>query len=169
MSFCLCLVVVGLQAGKRMPIEWGNLLQGICRIYGLRGTGRLGQEKRMDLLHSSPLAQRNELGLFFVASCKDLSWALRVLQPFSQPDVSLDVVSSVGLHIPCPFQPCPFLICYHQCEIHRSASPQKRRQPRANTSRVCQEHWRQNSTTQDGESQIYSYLQNITELIQSII
>lgn len=35
------------------------------------GNRGLGQEKGMDLLHSSLLAQRNELELAFVASCKD--------------------------------------------------------------------------------------------------
>lgn len=83
MSFSLCLVVLGLQAGKKLPTEWGNLLQGVCRIQSLKGTGRLGQEIGMDLLYSAPLAQRNELELVFVASFKDLSWALMVLQPFS--------------------------------------------------------------------------------------
>lgn len=65
MSFCLCLVVVA-PGRQKMPTEWGSLLWSVCRIHSLKGTGRLGQEKGMDLLHSSPLTQRNQLELGFL-------------------------------------------------------------------------------------------------------
>lgn len=82
-TFCLCLVVVGLWAGNPLPTERGCLLQVLHGIHSLEGAGRLGQEIGMHSSAFFPTPWRNEVGLVSVASRKDLSWALMVLQPCS--------------------------------------------------------------------------------------
>jgi len=105
-TFCLCLVVVGLQSGNQFPTE-GQFASGCLwdpQSGGRRETGA-GDRQGSSAFYSSTQKKRAENGFHCIIAEFIVGLNGGTAIQLVDPDVRLDIVNNVRLHTPCPLSP----------------------------------------------------------------